>query len=82
MVKNMITFVLAWGSDTVFLLSALFHVFMVSGIWTELRVVSQLSSWKIWHLTLCAHSSRTYPLCMSHSHLSNLYHPIIPPDLI
>lgn len=69
MVKTMVTFVLAWGSDTEFLLSALFHVIMLSGSWTRLGVVSQVSSWKIWQLILCAHSSRTYPLCMSHSHL-------------
>lgn len=69
MVKTMVTFALAWGSDTVFLLPALFRVFVVSGSWTQLGVVSQVSSWKIWQLTLCAHSSRTYPLCMSHSHL-------------
>lgn len=69
MVKNVVTFVLAWGPDAVFLLSALSRVFTVSGIWTQLGVVSQVSSWKRWQLTLCAHSSRTYPLCMSHSHL-------------
>lgn len=52
MVKTMVTFVLAWVSDTVFLLPALFCVFMVSGSWTQLGVASQVSSWEIWQLTL------------------------------
>lgn len=82
MVKTVVTFVLAWGSDAVFLLSALFRVFMVCGSWTRLGVVSQVSSWKIWQLTVCAHSSRTSH-CACHTHISsNLYHLIFPSDLI
>lgn len=72
-----------WGSVTAFPLSSLFRAFMVSGSWMQLGAVSQVSSCKIWQLTLCVHSSRTYPSCVSHIRiLSNLYLLTILPALV
>lgn len=72
-----------WGSVTAFPLSSLFRAFMVSGSWMQLGAVSQVSSCKIWQLTLCVRSSRTYPSCVSHIRiLSNLYLLTILPALI